>query len=405
MKIKDVVIKEMGSRGYVPPKNQQGPAPTLDDGGGYDAMGNPTSSMPSASPTNVAATTPKGGAAGQAKWPTTAAEIKAFQTANKLKADGLIGAKTMAALQKSGATPPPGFKPVGSKQASTKQPAKQPATNAPAADPTKDPYDPNKDTNVKMTPQSEIQAAQSDADKKAAISGNLPPVAAAPATPSTGPNAAPTNTAVDPSIGAGQNLAYLGQLQKQKDAMADFQRLAGITPTVNNQSSSYAQPPSNDENPAGQAAQPRDASTVPPAALGQRTSPEVNPDTGASTVAPPVKTGTGGTLTTSDGKPVTSRSDDEIAWANANPQNRYNPNGYPGPGNWDPRTGRSKKEAEQGQKNLDAVKGFLNKINPFASKQQDAGPTGNVNNQSSGYTQPQQESADLAILRKLSGLK
>jgi hypothetical protein len=59
----------------------------------------------------------------------------------------------------------------------------------------------------------------------------------------------------------------------------------------------------------------------------------------------------------------------------------------------------------QGQKTADNIKGFLNKINPFASKQQDAGPTGNVNNQSSGYTQPQQESAELAMLRKLSGLK
>lgn len=49
-------------------------------------------------------------------WPTTPDEIKAFQTANKpLVPDGLIGQKTMAALVAAGATPPPGFKPVGNK--------------------------------------------------------------------------------------------------------------------------------------------------------------------------------------------------------------------------------------------------------------------------------------------------
>lgn len=50
------------------------------------------------------------------KWPTTDPEIRAFQKANGLKADGLIGANTMAALQKQGVQPPAGFKPVASKQ-------------------------------------------------------------------------------------------------------------------------------------------------------------------------------------------------------------------------------------------------------------------------------------------------
>ena len=55
-------------------------------------------------------------AAGATQWPTNNAEIKAFQRANPpLEVDGMIGKLTMAALQKAGATPPVGFKPVGNK--------------------------------------------------------------------------------------------------------------------------------------------------------------------------------------------------------------------------------------------------------------------------------------------------
>jgi hypothetical protein len=50
-----------------------------------------------------------------AAWPTTPQEITAFQTAHGLKPDGMIGQKTMAALQQAGATPPAGFKAVGNK--------------------------------------------------------------------------------------------------------------------------------------------------------------------------------------------------------------------------------------------------------------------------------------------------
>lgn len=56
-------------------------------------------------------------AAATVSWPTTDAEIKAFQQANGLKVDGLIGQKTMAALTQKGATPPAGFVPVANKAA------------------------------------------------------------------------------------------------------------------------------------------------------------------------------------------------------------------------------------------------------------------------------------------------
>jgi peptidoglycan hydrolase-like protein with peptidoglycan-binding domain len=95
------------------------------DDGGYDAMGNVTTATPSASPTAVAKP-----ATPAVKWPTTPAEIKAFQTANKLTPDGLIGQKTMAALQAAGATAPAGFKPVGNKAPAKPTPGAQVAPAA-----------------------------------------------------------------------------------------------------------------------------------------------------------------------------------------------------------------------------------------------------------------------------------
>lgn len=294
---------------------------------------------------------PAPAAGAMTKWPTTDAEIRAFQQANNLKVDGMIGGKTMAALNKAGAKAPPGFKPVPVK-------AKQPKTAKQQTDPTKDPYDPNKDPNVQMTPQSEIQAAQSDADKKAAISANLPPVAAA----------TPTATATDTRGAA---------------AMASK---SGQTPA--NSGSSYTGNigTATNDAPASQSAQP-DATT------------NINPDTGLDATPKPVTTGTGGTTN------ITTASQDEYAWRAKNPNWNMTGAQYPGPGNWDPRTGRSKAAQAQADANAAAVKGFFNKINPFASKPQDAGATGNVNNQNSGYTQPQRESAELDIIRKLSGLK
>jgi hypothetical protein len=71
----------------------------------------------------------------EVKWPTTPDEIKAFQKLHNLKDDGLIGQKTMAALIAAGATPPPGFKPVGNKVKPKEKPpgiAPQPKPGEPA---------------------------------------------------------------------------------------------------------------------------------------------------------------------------------------------------------------------------------------------------------------------------------
>jgi hypothetical protein len=140
---------------------------------------------------------------------------------------------------------------------------------------------------------------------------------------------------------------------------------------------------------------PQDAATAYDAQLQAQGKPGLEKGQGV------VGTGTGKAMTTGTGSPLQyDHSDAMMAWRQAHPM--QSPPDHATAKKW------YEKELErkaQGQKTADNIKGFLNKINPFASKQQDAGPTGNVNNQSSGYTQPQQESAELAMLRKLSGLK
>jgi hypothetical protein len=70
---------------------------------------------------------------GARKWPTTDAEIRAFQQANPpLKVDGLIGQETLAKLKQLGMVPPAGFKPVANK---AKVPGAAPAGNLGSAGP------------------------------------------------------------------------------------------------------------------------------------------------------------------------------------------------------------------------------------------------------------------------------
>ena len=60
-------------------------------------------------------------------WPTTPEAIRAFQKANGLKVDGLIGSQTMTALTNKGIKPPAGFKMAGYKTASKPAQAGKPA--------------------------------------------------------------------------------------------------------------------------------------------------------------------------------------------------------------------------------------------------------------------------------------
>jgi hypothetical protein len=152
------------------------------------------------------------------------------------------------------------------------------------------------------------------------------------------------------------------------------------------------------------AAEPRDAATVPAAALGQRTTPNVSADTGLD-ATPKKVAGTSN---------VATGSDDEMAWRAKNPNWAMTNQQYPGAGQWDPRTGRSKKLQAQADANAATVKGFLNKINPFAKKAAPApAPEQGVTTQAvppqpdmqpRPLTQSVDNNAELSRMKKLSGL-
>jgi LysM repeat protein len=248
-------------------------------------------------------------------------------------------------------------------------------TNAPAAAPTNAPAPSADNEKLKQNiaagaPAAEAPAATADSNAAAAPGG-------APAAGAEGDGATP---------GAAAALANMGKPAGTPPAPADD--LARMT-----QLAGAGKPAGGYGNFTGdQSAQPapEEPAVAAPAA------PAPNPDT----VAPVVKTGTGGTLTTRDGKPVTSRSNDEIAWAQSHP---YQP--YPGPG-W------QEKQKAQGQKNLDALKGVGNKIaNFFGGNKQPAAPAP----QQGQSTQPEPAApaggygkfneSELSIIKQLSGLK
>ena len=194
--------------------------------------------------------------------------------------------------------------------------------------------------------------------------------AAQPATPSAG-TTAEIDRLKQLAIGGQQPAAQAAQAAEPAAAEPAANPGTGAGGIAFNQGSLGTRAPEPQAEPAagqrpGGIAFNQDAGTTSGQAAQAAPAPEAPAPAAApaapSTVAPVVKTGTGGTLTTRDGKPVTSRSDDEIAWAQKNP---YQP--YPGPG-W------QEKQNAQGDQNAAAVKGFLNKINPFAKKAAPAAP-------------------------------
>jgi len=139
------------------------------------------------------------------------------------------------------------------------------------------------------------------------------------------------------------------------DEIARLQQLGGIpqgqvanpfAPTSGSPMAGVSRPAGGYGQFAGQAAQPEAPAAGPAAA---------NPSAGAA----PVKTGTGGTLTTRDGKPVTTRSDNEIWWSQQ-PGNMGKQ--YPGDA-----VAQQQYDARQaaGKQNMDALKGVGNKIANF----------------------------------------
>lgn len=138
-----------------------------------------------------------------------------------------------------------------------------------------------------------------------------------------------------------------------KEDPARIQQLAGVPPNTNalgvtaQSGNVFGQPAPTPDKPntqTGQAAQPNAPIRTAQDFAGTGTS------TQDPTVAPPVATGKDGTgpgLKDGSGKPVTSSSDDELAWVAKNGGPMANRSMYPGPGNWDPKTGRTTKAADK----------------------------------------------------------
>ena len=348
----------------------------------------------------AASGTPTTAAKGGGVFPTAKADIIAWQKANGLKPDGLIGDKTYAAMSAADMKAPPGFQKVPNK---AKAPAAKPA--APAANPNQAAIDASNKVQADQTaavaaanqpaaePAKPSDGSTAEIDRLQQLGGinaqvanpfaPKPPAAAAPAAPAAAEPAAEPAAAGQRPGGIAFN-QDAGTTSGQAAQAAPGQRPGGIA---------FNQDAGSTSGQAAQAAAP-----APEAPATAAPAPAAAP-AAPSTVAPVVKTGTGGTLTTRDGKPVTSRSDDEIAWAQKNP---YQP--YPGPG-W------QEKQKAQGDQNAAAVKGFLNKINPFAKKAAPAAPgtpaAGSAFNQGAPVTMETKRGDDelLEKMRTIAGLR
>ena len=219
------------------------------------------------------------------------------------------GPKGQAWLKKYGAT----HNPDGTPKAAAQQ-----------ADPSIDPYDPNKDPNVQMAQPSAGSSAELDRMKQLAIGGNQPQGQATQPEPATADTPADQATADQT-----QTSNYTGVDQRTANA-----RDANAAPPVQGYAGQQAQVPtfgqpetSNYTGVDQRTANARDQQ-------GQATQPAKDP-----TEAPAVKTGTGGN--------VTSSSDDELAWVAKNGGSFANRGMYPGPGNWDPKTGATTRAADK----------------------------------------------------------
>ena len=142
------------------------------------------------------------------KWPTTPQEISAFQQANGLKADGLIGPKTMQALAKQGIQPPAGFQMAGAKKPAA--PAKPTDIMAQSPDEAEDERIAQNTAFYNMTPQQQAmynQGANQQGQKPAATPANAQ-------TPATAPNAAAS--AITPNFASQQGTQPAAQPEPEQ---------------------------------------------------------------------------------------------------------------------------------------------------------------------------------------------
>ena len=159
-------------------------------------------------------------------------------------------------------------------------------------------------------------------------------------------------------------------------------------------------PQADNPNPPAAAPAPAPAPAPEPAQAAQPApiqtaqdfagTPATNPDTGLSTAPKPVTTGTGAKTN------ITTGSDDEMAWRSKQ-TGIVDVTKYPGAGNWDPKTGRTKQDPNK--------PGFFDRL--FGKKQAPAvasGPQGQT-------AQPMvpsnfaESNSEIDRIKKLSGLK
>ena len=135
------------------------------------------------------------------QWPTDPASIKAFQQANGLKVDGLIGVNTMQALQKAGLQPPAGVKPVANTAGSI-----HPKNKSQASAQVADDRSPEGIRNAEMhaynswTDEQKHAYNMADAAKKSAHAPT--PAQAAPVAPAQAAPVAPAQAAPIPAAGS-----------------------------------------------------------------------------------------------------------------------------------------------------------------------------------------------------------
>jgi hypothetical protein len=390
MKIKDVIISEA-------------PATTKQPVAGTGMAGNNTTTFANAyalrnapgGPPPFQTTQPGTGMAGN-----QGAQVKTKTYGGQQK-------KAPKKAPKKAATPgtvPQDTLPTDAQTATSSYTGQAQTTPAPATDPAMDPYDPAKDPslaagNAALAQPAPAQNPDLDRLKQLAIGQNTlnqqasqQGQAMAQAAKTPAPNTNPLGVAQTANVANALQPAP----QADKPASAPAPAPAALPPGL--ASATTAQ---GSSAPTGQAAQAN------PDGTGIGANAQVNPDTGASTVAPPVKSGTGSTIKTGTGGTLGSTSDDEFAWMNANPANRLNRSAYPGPGKWDPKTGRTKTDPN--------APGFFDRL--FGKKQpaqgqaaQPAPAPGSMGtltqdqiatiNQNFG---PKKE--DINLLRKLAGLK
>lgn len=128
---------------------------------------------------------------------------------------------------------------------------------------------------------------------------------------------------------------------------------------------------------------------------------------GYNTTAPAVTDRSGNQIKTGSGGTLTSRSDDELAWASKQPMGGTGQQ-YPGAGNWDPKTGRDLKAAAQGEKNWQSIKNFFGgkkqaPAAPAAPGTAAAGPAFNQGTQpagQAGQTAPSGAAGAMAAMKE-----